>query len=255
MHAVILAAGAGSRMGRLTRRRPKALLPLAGRRLLDWQRAALTAAGIAGVSVVSGHAAEALPSSPSLRVVHNPDWQHSGPVASFACAAPQQFDSSLLVYGDGVFHPDLPRALGDSAADIAVTVDRRWQELWSLRFADVLADAETLRRQQGRLVEIGARAADTTAIEAQFTGLVRFSRQGWQQAQLALDTLPLAQRERIDTTSLLALLLARGVAIEAIDVAGRWCEVDSARDLALYRLLARRQPGWSHDWRWDEAHA
>lgn len=253
MHAVILAAGCGSRMGRLTRRRPKALLPLAGRRLLDWQRAALAAAGVAHISVVSGHAAEALAPSETLRLVHNPHWRSSGPVASFACAAPQDFDSSLLVYGDGVFHPDLPRALRASEADIAVTVDRRWHELWSLRFADVLTDAETLRRQQGRLVEIGARAANAHAIEAQFTGLVRFSRRGWQQAQAALETLPASQRERIDTTALLALLLARGVAVDAIDVAGRWCEVDSARDLALYRLMARRQPGWSHDWRWDEA--
>lgn len=253
MHAVILAAGAGSRMGRLTRRRPKALLPLAGRRLLDWQYAALAAAGIDQVSVVSGHAAEALPAAGARELIHNENWQQSGPVASFACARPQRFERCLLVYGDGVFHPDLPRALRASTADIAVTVDRRWQELWSLRFADVLADAETLRRQQGRLVEIGGRAADAAAIEAQFTGLVCFSRQGWQQALAALDTLAPARRERIDTTSLLALLLQRGVAIEAIDVAGRWCEVDSARDLALYRLLARRRPGWSHDWRWDGA--
>lgn len=255
MHAVILAAGAGSRMGRLTRRRPKALLPLAGRRLLDWQRAALAAAGVDRLSVVSGHAAEALPACAGLHIVHNEKWQRSGPVASFACARPQQFDSSLLVYGDGVFHPDLPRALRHSAADIAITVDCRWHELWSLRFADVLADAESLRRQGGRLVEIGRRAVDATAIQAQFTGLVRFSRAGWRQALAALDSLTSAERERIDTTSLLALLLARGVAIEAIDVAGRWCEVDSARDLALYRLLARRSPGWSHDWRWNETGA
>lgn len=250
---MILAAGAGSRMGRLTQRRPKALLRLGGRRLLDWQLAALRAAGIAGVSVVSGHAAAALPAADGFGLVHNAAWQDSGPIASFACADPARFDASLLVYGDGVFHPDLARALRHSTADVAITVDRRWQELWSRRFDDVLADAESLRRQDGQLREIGARAADVAAIEAQFTGLVRFSRRGWQQAEAALDTLAPARRRRIDTTALLALLLQRGAAVAAIDVDGRWCEVDSARDLALYRLLARRCPGWSHDWRWDAA--
>lgn len=253
MHAVILAAGAGSRMGTLTRRRPKALLRLAGRRLLDWQLAALAAAGVDAVSVVSGHAAAALPAQDGFRLVHNADWQNSGPVASFACADPAAFEASLLVYGDGVFHPDLARALVHSPADIAITVDRRWQALWSRRFTDVLADAESLRRQDGRLREIGARVADVAAIEAQFTGLVRFSRRGWQQAAAVLDTLAPAQRRRIDTTALLALLLQHGADVAAIDVDGRWCEVDSARDLALYRLLARRCPGWSHDWRWDAA--
>ena len=253
MHAVILAAGAGSRMGTLTRRRPKALLRLAGRRLLDWQLAALAAAGVDAVKVVSGHAAAAWPAQNGFRLVHNVDWQNSGPIASFACADPAAHDVSLLVYGDGVFHPDLARALVRSPADIAITVDRHWHALWSRRFIDVLADAESLRRHDGRLCEIGARVADVAAIEAQFTGLVRFSRRGWQQAAAALATLAPEQRRRIDTTTLLALLLQRGVEIAVIDVAGRWCEVDSARDLALYRLLARRCPGWSHDWRWDAA--
>jgi L-glutamine-phosphate cytidylyltransferase len=251
MHAVILAAGCGSRMGRLTRRRPKALLRLGGRSLLDWQLAALAAAGIDAVSVVAGHAAEALPAG--LRIAANPHWQSSGPVASFRAAQPDSLGDVLLVYGDGVFHPDFARALRASRADIAITVDARWRELWSLRFADVLADAETLRSRDGRLLEIGARAADSADIQAQFTGLVRFSARGWQQARALLDALDPAHAQRIDTTALLALLLRSGAQIETIPVQGRWCEVDSARDLALYRRLCHCRPGWSHDWRWSGA--
>ncbi|TDR47471.1 choline kinase [Tahibacter aquaticus] len=251
MHAVVLAAGCGSRMGRLTRRRPKALLRLAGHSLLDWQLAALQAAGISQVSVVAGHAAPLLRWPTQVKCVVNTDWAGSGPIASLRCARPETLGTVLLVYGDGVFHPALAQALRDSSADIAITVDRRWQELWALRFADVLADAESLRRRDGWLTEIGARADSAAAIEAQFTGLVRFSAQGWQQVQQLLVQLEPQQQRRLDTTGLLALLLASGIPIATIDVDGRWCEVDSARDLALYRLLARRSPGWSHDWRWD----
>lgn len=238
-------------MGSLTRSRPKAMLRLAGRPLIDWQLAALAEAGISAVSVVAGHAAEALQLPASMRRFNNIDWAHGGPVASLCCAAPDTLGTLLLVYGDGLFHPRLARALRDSDADIAITVDRRWHDLWSLRFADVLADAETLRRHEGSLIEIGARACSIDAIEAQFTGLVRFSVRGWQSARQLLTELPEAQRQRIDTTDLLARLLQRGVPIATIDVDGGWCEVDSARDLALYRLLAQRQPGWSHDWRWN----
>lgn len=242
-------------MGSLTRRRPKAMLRLAGRPLIDWQLAALAAAGVSAVSVVAGHAAEALQLPASVHRFTNNDWARSGPIASLCSAAPDTLGTLLLVYGDGVFHPRLARALRDSDADIAITVDRRWHDLWSLRFADVLADAETLRRHGGSLIEIGARACSIDAIEAQFTGLVRFSARGWQSARQRLDELPEAQRRHLDTTALLAHLLQRGVPIAAIDVDGGWCEIDSARDLALYRVLARRQPGWSHDWRWDAAAA
>ncbi|MDC8014362.1 phosphocholine cytidylyltransferase family protein [Tahibacter soli] len=252
MHAVILAAGSGSRMGRFTRTRPKAMLALAGRSLLAWQRGALATAGIDETTVVTGHAHTAVHAD-GCRIVHNADWADSGPIASLRCARPATLGDVLLVYGDGVFHPSFAHALAASRADVAITVDRQWRALWSRRFDDVLADAESLRHADGRLIEIGRRATDAAAIEAQFTGLVRFSAAGWAHAERALAALPEERQRRIDTTALLALLLEAGVAIETVAVDGRWCEVDSARDLALYRLLAHRSPGWSHDWRWSGA--
>ncbi|UXI67829.1 phosphocholine cytidylyltransferase family protein [Tahibacter amnicola] len=251
MQAVILAAGRGSRLGQLTRRRPKAALRLAGRRLIDWQCAALEAAGIDAIRAVAGHAGEALHAPTGVHVFHNADWSTSGPVASLLCGLPDTpRQPVLMAYGDGVFHPDLARALRHSDADIAITVDLRWHALWSRRFTDVLADAETLKVDAGQLVAIGARPAHVDDVQAQFTGLLRLSPSGWKIVQDFVGGLCVVRRASLDTTSLLSALLAEGVAIEAIPVEGRWCEVDSARDLALYRLLARRTPGWSHDWRW-----
>lgn len=248
MHAVILAAGRGSRMGRLTRTRPKAMLRLAGRSLLDWQRAALSAAGVDAVTVVTGHAHEAI-GADGCRIVHNAAWAESGPIASLRCTNPAALGDFLAVYGDGVFHPSFAKMLAASNADVAITVDRQWHALWRRRFDDVLADAESLRHADGRLVEIGRRVDDVAAIEAQFTGLVRWSAAGWRAAERVIAALPAERQQRIDTTSLLAGLVEAGVAIETISLDGRWCEIDSARDLALYRYLAHRCPGWSHDWR------
>ena len=53
--AVVLAAGAGVRLGALTERSPKCLLPIDGRALLDHQLETLAAAGITDVTVVAGH--------------------------------------------------------------------------------------------------------------------------------------------------------------------------------------------------------
>lgn len=50
MHATILAAGQGSRMGH----RPKANIPVGGRTVLEWQVAALRGAGIEDITVVVG---------------------------------------------------------------------------------------------------------------------------------------------------------------------------------------------------------
>ena len=52
--AVILSAGKGSRLYPHTEDKPKCLLPLAGRTLLEWQLDALYAAGVEEMTIVTG---------------------------------------------------------------------------------------------------------------------------------------------------------------------------------------------------------
>src|SRR3546814_15993754 len=58
MKALILSAGQGSRLLPLTESRPKCLIELSGRSLLEWQLLALSRAGIDEVVIVTGFAAE-----------------------------------------------------------------------------------------------------------------------------------------------------------------------------------------------------
>ena len=58
MQAVILAAGRGERLGRLTRWRPKCLVEVGGRSLLQHQVRALRDLGIDRIAVVVGHLGE-----------------------------------------------------------------------------------------------------------------------------------------------------------------------------------------------------
>ncbi|WP_435103914.1 N-acetylmuramate alpha-1-phosphate uridylyltransferase MurU [Arhodomonas sp. AD133] len=60
MRAMILAAGRGERMRPLTDDRPKPLLPVGGRALIDWHLEALAAAGVVEVIVNVAWQAEAL---------------------------------------------------------------------------------------------------------------------------------------------------------------------------------------------------
>ena len=55
MKAIILAAGRGSRMKKLTDERPKCLVKLRGKTLLDLQLDALKSAGISQIAIVTGY--------------------------------------------------------------------------------------------------------------------------------------------------------------------------------------------------------
>lgn len=251
--AVILAAGRGSRMRDLTAGRPKCLVELAGRPLLHWQLDALRGAGIRRILVVRGYAGHCL--AGGFATAENPRWAETNMVASLLCAgafAHEFFAHGgrrlVISYSDIVYHPDHVRRLLTATEDMAITYDTDWEALWKLRFEDPLSDAETFRQEGGLLREIGGRAASLGEIHGQYMGLLSFSRAGWERLEAACAALGTEAVDKLDMTGLLRLLLAHGAAIEAVPVAGRWCEADSGQDLTIYEdALARG--AWSHDWR------
>jgi L-glutamine-phosphate cytidylyltransferase len=67
MRALILAAGRGSRLGHLGADRPKCLVKLAGKPLIERQIAALRRGGVDEIGIVRGYRAEML----DLRGLHS----------------------------------------------------------------------------------------------------------------------------------------------------------------------------------------
>jgi len=247
--ALILAAGRGSRLGPLTRDRPKCLVTLGGRTLLDWQRGALGAAGLARVAVVAGYRADQLRRT-GLPCFENGAWASSNMVASLLAARAWLAGGPCVVsYGDIVYHPRIVQTLLACPYDVAIVYDRAWRVLWEDRFERPEEDAESLRVRDGLVADIGRRVTELDRIEGQFLGLIRFSSAGWSHVERWLAGIDEETRRRIDTTTLLRELVDAGMHVGAAPVRGGWCEVDSERDLALYQTRLEADEEWLHDWR------
>ena len=240
MRVLILAAGRGSRMHAFTEDRPKGLIELAGRPLLERQLDALRAGGCHRVAIVTGYRGDQL-GPYAERIFHNPRWAETNMVRSLCCADEWLREGdSLVSYADIVVSATTVSALSASRSDLAISYDPSWLDLWSARFADPLSDAESFKRgNDGRLLEIGARASDLSRVEGQYMGLLRISPRGWQHITDYVERRSAEQLDRLDMTSLLSGLLRQGARVDTLPAHGQWIEVDSGDDLDLYhRLIA-----------------
>lgn len=241
-------------MGDMTAMKPKCLTVLGGKRLLDWQLAALRSADMQSITVIGGYRKDLL-ASRDYQLLDNPDWAATNMVATLRCASSLlRQDSCIVSYSDIVYRPDRVKDLAAVEADIAISYDTRWEDLWCARFANPLVDAETFRQENGWLTAIGERAQRMSDIEGQYMGLLKFTPAGWRQVEEVLSTLPPERQSSIDMTNLLRILLDLGIGIRCVPGAGAWCEVDDGADVQLYQRLLdqsdRYGNGWKHDWRW-----
>ena len=236
MKAIILAAGRGSRMGAATDDRPKSLLELRGKTLLQGQIDSLSAAGVGEISVVTGYKRE-LFDSYGLNTFHNARWASSNMVSSLACADEMLRGGPCIIsYSDIFYSEDAVRALMDSPADIAITYDPHWLKLWSKRFEDPLEDAETFKLDtQGNLLEIGEVPLAVEDVQGQYMGLLRIAPRGWSEMQRIRATLGQNDRDSLHVTGLLQKVVDAGnINVTAIAYEGEWGEVDNVSDLEVY---------------------
>lgn len=134
MRAVILSAGQGSRLLPLTEGRPKCLLPLGPRTLIEWQIWALAQGGVDDIAVVVGYHAQDVVDllrkleGPKLRIrtIFNPFYKLADNLASCWLARHEMDRDFVILNGDTVIEPDcFKRLIASPMAPITVTIDKK----------------------------------------------------------------------------------------------------------------------------------
>lgn len=252
MRAILLAAGQGSRLLPHTATRPKCLVELAGRPLLDYQLDAFRSVGLDDITIVTGYRGEMVDHLAGLRghsTRHNHRYADTNMVTSLMCAADllEGSDDVVVSYADLVFEPWVLERLVASPHRLSTVVDLRWLELFTARFGDPLLDAETLRfDDSGIITDIGQRPTSVEAIQGQYIGITKFSADGARQAVESYRRL-VAERgpdrpapTQMYMTTFLRRLSSEGLPLHSVPIKGGWLEVDTVEDLALYQRLHRQ---------------
>lgn len=226
-HAIVLAAGAGSR---LRDREPvKPLTEVGGRPLILHVLDTLAAAGARSATVVTGHAADAvaavLPDAPiPAEARFNPLWADTPNGVSLLAARDRVGEGSFLCMADHLLAPDLARRLvaGAGGAALALAVDRRLGHAWVDE-----ADVTRVRTSGGLIRAIGKGIAIYDCYD---TGLFLIG----PSLVAALEG-----SRRPSLSDGVAALAGQGLA-RAVDVGDApWLDVDDARALAIARTSWR----------------
>jgi choline kinase len=232
--AIILSAGKGSRLLPLTVERPKCLIELSGKSLLDWQLDALQDAGIADIVVVTGFRddlVDAVAAARSgVRTLFNPFYHVADNLGSVWMAR-EEFDrDTLLLNGDTLVSPRLlERVLSAEPGPIAVTVDEK--ESYDSDDMKVLHEGD-------RLLRIG-KSLPPGSHNAESIGLLAFRGKG---PRLFVEQVDAMMRGPDGTSRwylrAIDALARAGTDIRTVSIRGEeWQEVDFPEDVESAKAL------------------
>ncbi len=255
--AIVLAATRGRGLEALTTDRPKVMLPIAGKPLLRWMVDGFKRHQVNDITVVGGYRADAIDRS-GVRVVVNERYEHSGELASLACAIDAVASDVLISYGDLLFRSYVLRDLTECRADLAVVVDsqpgaanrtvRDFAYCSRGDDRDLFGSPVLLERVVSKSAPAGPVATLAPPPHGRWIGLLNASARGLALIKAALAELRGREDfDQLDMPELLNALIAGGAAIEVLYVHGHWRGVNDLEDLQRAVDFAHAQSPLGHE--------
>ena len=248
MRAIILAAGAGLRLGQHTKDIPKALLDLNGKSILERQISLLRQHGINEIFVVTGYQREKH-TLKDIEYIFNPRYAETEQLASMMVARTKISDDVLVIFGDIVFDGQILQQILVSNDDIGIAIDLDWEKSYNERPDNPKSLADKVLIYQKKIQQISAKITSLSMKNQQigeFLGVIKLSANGSRIIIKKYEELErshigkfhdAASLEKAKLVDILQELIDSKVEIYPISITGKWCEIDTSKDLERARKI------------------
>lgn len=252
--AVILAAGYEKDLMPLVADRPKTMLEIRGKSILERQIAGLRNAGVSRIALVRGWQSEKI-NIPQIQYFENSRYKDTYILHSLFCAEEIMNGPLLVLYGDILFDESIVTKLLRSKGDIRLVVDRSWRDLYlaggngkPLPKNTELVVTASVHPQNSRfitpedpdrIIQVGMRL-DPEKATGEFIGMAYFSKKGVQSLKEVYRQVlkrhasgsfqEASSIEKASLADLLQELIDRGHEILSLDIYKGWLEIDTFED-------------------------
>jgi len=233
---IILAAGDGDRLGILTQRYPKALLPVGGQPLIGYPIAAQAAAGIKEIAIVVGYLEDQIQKAlgdgsqfgVSLSYISNDDYLGGNAVSVHKAREWAQGAPVILCMGDHLIEKNLvSRLVESSATGETLCVDYNLGG-----YLDINEATKVALDGDDSITDIGKGLTHWDALD---TGVFLLTSRFFQ----VLNKLVRRQGVDLEMCEVIQFLIAEGYRVGTCDVSGCfWMDIDTEDDLNMIRRMA-----------------
>lgn len=248
MKAIIIAAGYGSRLGKETQAKPKGLLDINGKTILDRQISLFRKNGINEIVIITGPYKNF--GVENVSYIHDENYEKHDVLGSLMAAKDEIQGNVLTSYSDILFDESILKQILGFSGDIGIPVDLDWEKSYDGRTEHPKSEADNVLIKNGKIIKIQKEISkeNPNDIIGEFLGPVIFSKNGAKKFvenflrlkkthQGPFHRAPSLKKAYL--TDMLQELIDLRYEITPIIINGRWCEIDTPQDLEKAKKLFR----------------
>ena len=233
--AIILAASHGPEFLDLTKDKPKTMVEINGKPILDYIKSTLLSSGIKKISVVGGYKYESI-NLDNINLIGNDRWKDTGNVFSLKLAKENLEGTTIISNGDLVFEKSILNQLIETPGDIVLLVDSsqiikdRDFNFW---VKGVTPPSDEYGSPGWCSLENITYGKEQDS-DAQWTSIMKVSPVGSSILKQNFDEFEKAFSQKAMIGDFIQFLLGKGLDITITYARGKWFDLDSKEDLDLF---------------------
>jgi len=246
MKVIIIAAGYAKRLDQNIKAKPKGLLDINGKSILERQISLFRKNGINDIFIITGPYRNF--GIDHVTYIHDEFYDKHDVLGSMLASRDVLNGDVITSYSDILFDESILHQLITFNGDIGIPIDFDWETMYSGRIQHPKIEADNVLVSSNKILKIhkGMSINSNSDRIGEFLGLIRFSSVG---SKIFIDhykNLELTHEgkfhkspslEKAYLTDMLQELINREIIINPISISGKWCEVDTLEDLAIARKL------------------
>jgi phosphoenolpyruvate phosphomutase len=234
--AIFLAASRGAELKELTEDRPKVLIDINGKPLIEQSINTFYDHDIKDISIVRGYKKEAF-KFPNVKYFDNDNYETTSELSSLLLASKEIVDNTIISYGDILYRKYILSRLLEEKGDVTIVVDATIDARKSDYLGDfVLCSRAHTKRFGDSAAELKGikfgEAGESKEAHGEWIGLMKTNKLG---SEILVKTLKeLAEKpgfEKLKVPDLMNVLLEKKVKINIMYIDGHWLDVDNYADV------------------------
>ena len=246
MKVIIIAAGNATRLGKLTEKKPKALLEINGKSIIQRQIELFKKYNINDIIIITGPHKEF--GIPDVTYVEDTNYQNHDVLGSLMTASDFLNGEVLTCYSDILFNEEILKQILNFNGEIGIPIDLDWEKNYINRIQHPRSEADNVILSGTSIIEIKKNISicNSNEIIGEFLGPVIFSENG---SRIFVDKYNKLKKthhgnfhnsislSKAYLTDMIQELIDNNIKIDPIIITGKWCEIDTVEDFKKAELL------------------
>ena len=245
MKTLILAAGVGSRLNEITNGLPKPLVDINGISLIQRQINLLKKKSIEKIFVIRGFKSNEFHLD-DVSYIEDLEYDKHDQLGSLIVAESELSGDLLITFGDIIFDEDILDQILSSNSNFGVAIDLNWAKSYEKRIDNPIELAGKVLVKDGVIKQFSENLPIKKEgfLIGEFLGIIKLNNASAVILQKSLQQLKKTNNGKFHDaqsfqcakiTDILQELIEINIEINPIFVNGRWCEIDTPKDLEIAR--------------------